>query len=100
MSKSSGEFLRLQTLLDKNYDPIAYKYLLLMTHYRKELKFSYEALDAASNAYQKLKKKIQNLLVENTKVTIELNAQATKLKNKFILAMYDDLNTSEALATL
>jgi len=40
MSKSKGDFLRLESLKEKNISPIAYRYLLLMTHYRKEIKFS------------------------------------------------------------
>lgn len=54
MSKSSGEFLTLSTLRDERYDPLAYRYFLLTAHYRKELSFSYEALDAASVAYHRL----------------------------------------------
>lgn len=101
MSKSDGEFLRLETIIKAGYDPIVYKYLLLMTHYRKELKFSYEAMDAANNAYQKLKKKVQTLLEKNNLNTItDLSDTANEFKQKFILAMYDDLNTAEALATL
>src|SRR6266851_7254480 len=47
MSKSSGEFLTLQSLIDKGYDPLAYRYLALTAHYRRSLKFSGEALDGA-----------------------------------------------------
>lgn len=101
MSKSDGEFLRLETIIKAGYDPIVYKYLLLMTHYRKELKFSYEAMDAANNAYQKLKKKVQTLLEKNNlNIITDLSEIANQYKQKFILAMYDDLNTAEALATL
>jgi len=54
MSKSNGEFLTLTTLRHEGYDPLAYRYFLLTAHYRKELSFSYEALDAASVAYHRL----------------------------------------------
>ena len=47
MSKSSGEFLRLQLLIDKGYHPLAYRMLCLQAHYRSELEFSWEGLEAA-----------------------------------------------------
>lgn len=101
MSKSSGEFLRLETLQEKGYNPLAFKYLLLMTHYRKELKFSYEALDAADNAYQKLKNKAIAIKQEVEESGLALLGNgAENYKSRFIRAMHDDLNTATALATL
>jgi cysteinyl-tRNA synthetase len=47
MSKSSGEFLRLQLLIDKGYHPLAYRMMCLQAHYRSELEFSWEGLQAA-----------------------------------------------------
>lgn len=47
MSKSSGEFLRLQLLIDKGYHPLAYRMMCLQAHYRSELEFSWEGLGAA-----------------------------------------------------
>ena len=47
MSKSSGEFLRLQLLIDKGYHPLAYRLMCLQAHYRSELEFSWEGLGAA-----------------------------------------------------
>ncbi len=55
MSKSSGEFLRLQTLIDKGYDPLAYRYLCLTAHYRSDLKFTWDSLDAAVTALHRLR---------------------------------------------
>jgi cysteinyl-tRNA synthetase len=105
MSKSSGEFLRLQSIKEKEISPLAYKYLLLMTHYRKEIKFSWESLDAANTAYQKLLKnieKIKNSVDQNISDT-EKKEPSENIKSyykKFVEAMNDDLNTSIALATL
>lgn len=100
MSKSSGDFLRLESIIEKNIDPIAYRYLLLMTHYRKELKFSWESLEAADNAYQKLKKKFKTLAedVENEIILENLSDKAEKYRDDFMESIYDDLNTSAALA--
>jgi cysteinyl-tRNA synthetase len=101
MSKSNDEFLRLQTLVDKKYNPSAYRYLLLTTNYRKELEFSYDSLDAASNALKKLQKYMHEA-AKNTDNIID----ATKYRindewyEKFLLAMCDDLNTSKALAVV
>src|SRR3546814_8404227 len=47
MSKSAGEFLRLQLLVDRGYHPLAYRLMCLQAHYRSELEFSWEGLGAA-----------------------------------------------------
>ncbi|MCR5762492.1 MAG: cysteine--tRNA ligase [Treponema sp.] len=61
MSKSSGNFLRLQTLIDKGYDPLDYRFFLLGAHYRKQIYFSWEAMDGAKNARQALVQRIAKL---------------------------------------
>ena len=61
MSKSNGEFLTLGLLKEKGYNPLAYRFMCLLSHYHKNLVFTYESLDTASNAYLKLKKRIANL---------------------------------------
>jgi len=102
MSKSSGDFLRLASLKEKNISPLTYKYLLLMTHYRKELKFSFESLEAADNAFQKLKKKVKNIeeKAQDRTPLESLSKEALKYKEEFVEAMHDDLNTSAALAKM
>ena len=54
MSKSGENFITVQTLLDKGYDPLAYRYLCLTAHYRSELKFTWESLNGASKALSKV----------------------------------------------
>lgn len=100
MSKSSGDFLRLENIKEKNISPIAYKYLLLMTHYRKELKFSFDSLEAANSAYLKLKKKFNTLAenVDNEIVLDKYSLKGEKYKEDFLKSIYDDLNTSMALS--
>ena len=61
MSKSKGEFLTVSLLESKGYDPLAYRFMCLQSHYRKQLLFSYESLDNAVVAYNKLKNKIKSL---------------------------------------
>src|SRR5262249_20223706 len=54
-SKSAGGFLRLQSLIDKRYDPLAYRFFCLGAHYRARLSFSWEAMDAATTALNRLR---------------------------------------------
>lgn len=101
MSKSNGDFLRLQTLIDAKYNPAAYRYLLLTTHYRKEIDFSYEALEAAQTAL----KKLARYMYESAKVKENI-IDATKFRvneewyTKFLEVAYDDINTSRAIAVV
>jgi cysteinyl-tRNA synthetase len=55
MAKSSGEFLRLQVLIDKGYDPLAYRFFCLSANYRAKLTFSWEGLDGAARALDRLR---------------------------------------------
>jgi cysteinyl-tRNA synthetase len=55
MAKSAGDFLRTQTLIDQGYDPLAYRYFCMGAHYRAKLSFTWEALDAAATALQRLR---------------------------------------------
>ena len=94
MSKSKGEFLTVSLLEEKGYDPISYRFMCLNSHYRKQLVFSYDALDNASSAYQKLLKKVKNL-------GEEIDSTGTEEWNdKFKEALANDLNTSLALTVL
>jgi cysteinyl-tRNA synthetase len=58
MAKSAGEFLRMQSLIDRGYDPLAYRYFCMGAHYRAKLSFTWEALDGAQSALQRLRKAI------------------------------------------
>ncbi len=93
MSKSNDDFLHLQTLVDKGYDPLAFRYLLLTTQYRKELQFSLESLDAATVAYNKLVEFCRNEAAKG-------GATHPGYMTAFKEAMYDDLNTPQALAVI
>ena len=93
MSKSNGEFLTLTTLIEKGYNPLAYRYFLLSATYRKELLFSFEALDAAVVAYEKLR-----AFCRQEKDSIgTLHAEYAQ---NFDEALRADLNTSKALSVL
>lgn len=101
MSKSLGNFVTLQSLIGNGYDPLVYRYFLLMAHYRKKLKFSNEAMEAAKSGYKNLKNKINNLRLNATgKEAPESNESANAWKNKFLNVINDDLNMPEAMAVL
>ena len=96
MSKSTGEFLTVSLLESKGYDPMEYRFFCMQSHYRKNLVFSYENLDNAKIAYNKLIAKIATL-----KDGGEVDAEAfASLKTKFTDAMDNDLLTSLAITAL
>lgn len=102
MSKSSGEFLQLQTLIDKGYDPLDYRYFLMSAHYRKKISFSWEILDSARNAFQRLKNRIiefKNEATENTENVTD-DILTNEYKNRFLSSVNDDLNVPEGLAVM
>ncbi len=98
MSKSAGGFLKLQTLIDKGYSPLDYRYFLLMTHYRKKIKFSFDNLDAARNGYVNLKNRISILKSENQIVIDKTNEKFLEYQKKFLDEINDDLNVTGAMA--
>ena len=101
MSKSSGEFLTVSLLESKGYSPLAYRFFCMQSHYRKSLVFSYENLDNAVIAYNKLVARIVPLLKEETANGGEIDqAVFESLKKKFTDALDNDLNTSLAVTAL
>ena len=96
MSKSKGEFLTLSLLEEKGYDPLVYRFFCLQSHYRKSLVFSYEGLDNAANAYDKLVLKIAALREDGEVDTVA----AAPLQQQFKAAMDNDLNTSLGITAL
>ena len=97
MSKSSGEFLTVSLLQEKGYDPLAYRFFCLQSHYRKSLVFSWENLDNAQGAYNKLIARIAALKPEDGPVD---EAMVAALREKFCAAMDNDLNTSLGVTAL
>ena len=97
MSKSNGEFLTVSLLEEKGYDPLIYRFFCLQSHYRKALVFTWENLDNAKIAYDKLIARIAALNPENGSVD---EASMSVLKEKFQKALDADLNTSLAITTL
>lgn len=99
MSKSSGEFLRLQLLIDKGYAPLAYRMLCLQAHYRSELEFSWDNLAAALTRLKRMVMAIAPL--KDVAPTAEVaHPKLLPLLEKFDAALSDDLNTAVALTLL
>ena len=96
MSKSKGEFLTVSLLEQKGYDPLAYRYFCLQSHYRKALVFTWENLDNAVAAFNKLIARIANLKTEG-----EVEQEAfEQYKAKFVQQMGNDLNTSMGVTAI
>ncbi len=96
MSKSKGEFLTVSLLEQKGYDPMVYRLFCLQSHYRRNLVFSWENLDNAAAAYEKLIAKIAALDTAG-----EVDAAAfSQMKERFSKALDGDLNTSVAVTAL
>lgn len=91
MSKSSGEFLRVQVLIDKGYDPIAYRFLCLTAHYRSQLMFSWDALDAAQTALNRMR--VNFIALDDVAAPPDADFVA-----RFMAMLNDDLNFPQALA--
>ena len=98
MSKSKGEFLTVSLLESKGYDPMVYRFFCMQSHYRKSLVFSYENLDNAAVAYEKLVNRIAALKPTEGEVLDEAAFDAGKAK--FVEALDNDLNTSLAVTAL
>ena len=96
MSKSKGEFLTVSLLIEKGYDPLVYRFFCMQSHYRKNLVFSWENLDNARIAYNKLVAKVAALKDEGT---VD-EAAFAEGKKKFTDALDNDLNTSLAVTAL
>lgn len=92
MSKSLGNVFTIQDLVDKGYDPLAYRFFVLGGHYRSKMNFTWEALDAAQNALNKLRETVRDWP--------EPGAANSAYAARFFAALNDDLATSQALAVL
>ncbi len=113
MSKSSGEFLRLQLLVDRGFHPLAYRLMCLQAHYRSELEFSWEGLQAALTRLKRMVAAVQGAMhrtgsdslrrIMNStegELTLTLESSAQQCLRRFDEAVVGDLNTSDALVAL
>lgn len=92
MAKSAGGFLRLQTLIDRGYDPLAYRYYCLNSLYRSKLNFTWEGMDGATTALQRLRRTVYEW---GQPGTVDAAYVA-----EFTAQIDNDLNMPRALATV
>ena len=97
MSKSAGEFLTVSLLEEKGYDPLDYRFFCLQSHYRKMLVFTWENLDNARAAYQKLVKRVAALDPADGETD---GAFMKEWREKFVKAVGNDLNTASGVSLL
>jgi cysteinyl-tRNA synthetase len=101
MSKSLGNVFNLPDIVAKGYRPSTLRYLLLATHYRKQLKFSWDAMNQADEAARRLSDFVERLDRVTTKGSHgEVAARVAEAETQFKSAMEQDLNTSGALAAM
>jgi len=101
MGKRYGNYYTLRDLIELGYDPKAVRYLLLSTHYRQQFNFTFEGLEAAKNAIERLTNFTYRLLEADGKGGEErITAMMGRVEKEFGEAMDDDLNVSVALASL
>jgi len=96
MSKSKGEFLTVSLLEEKGYNPLAYRFFCLQSHYRKSQEFSFEALDNAQAAFNKLVARVAALKTDGD-VDEAVVAEYSK---KFSDVLGNDMNTSLAVTSV
>ena len=110
MSKSKGNFYRLEDIAAHGITPMAARYFFLTAHYRTPINFTWEGLKGAEAGLERLYEKMQNTKclpvrstqtgkMQNDTVKFKINKNSTYYKN-FVEAIDDDLNTSKALAVL
>ena len=125
MAKSKGGFLTVDSLVEKGYDPMVYRFFCLQSHYRKPLEFSFEALDNVKNAYDKLAGRIKRLDVNAADIKKAISDAAgndpgrrdltdgsayralandkdvyDSFEKSFATALAGDINTSSAITVL
>lgn len=95
MSKSADNFLRMQTVLDHGFHPLAYRYMCLTAHYRSELMFGWDQMHAAQHTLRKIKQ-----FMHGHEEVYDPEIEATEWTSKFLLHMKDDLDTPKALSVM
>ncbi|MCD6440454.1 MAG: cysteine--tRNA ligase [Candidatus Marinimicrobia bacterium] len=100
MSKSAGNFYRLRELLDKGIDATAIRYVLLSTHYRQKLNFTFDKLEAAAKSITRLRDFKKSISGDFKSGLLQVNDSVEKYMAEFEAALDDDLNISGALGAV
>jgi len=99
MAKSKGDIITINSLIKKQINPLAYRYLCLGTHYKSKLTFSWESLESAQNALDNLYEKISEIKSKKKITTFKRSFKFYYIK-KFLEFINDDLNMPKALALM
>ncbi|MEM2933171.1 MAG: cysteine--tRNA ligase [Candidatus Pacearchaeota archaeon] len=100
MSKSLGNFYTLRDLLDKGHNARAIRYLLIATHYRQPLNFTFKGLEAAKSAIARLDSFMSKLKEYKGEDNEDVSKLIKKVEDEFEKSLDDDLDISKALASL
>ncbi|MFM7028666.1 MAG: cysteine--tRNA ligase [Chakrabartia sp.] len=100
MSKSTGDFLRLQVLVDRGFHPLAYRLLCLQAHYRSELEFNFDNLAAAATRLKRLVMAVAAVRAQAEPAADVSDPRLADLLARFEAALSDDLNTAVGLTLL
>lgn len=95
MAKSKGEFLGLESVRKRGYDPMVYRYFVALGHYQSQLAFSWETMDASANGYANLVRRVADLIVANDGTVDSVAYDAWH--EKMLTAMSDNLKTAAVL---
>ncbi len=99
MAKSEGGIITVQSLIEKGFDPLAFRYLCLTAHYRSELVFTWESLQAAQNALFTLREHMRRLS-ENLERKRKKTLRAEEYKKEFLDTVNNNLNMPKALTVV
>lgn len=100
MGKSLGNVYNLSDLTEKGYFPLSYRYLCLTAHYRKQMNFTFTALEAAEKALLRIYSTIYEIKNKNIKAENNVTEKTEKYINKLTDSLYNDLNTATAITNL
>ena len=103
MSKSLGNFVTLRELLDEGYDPASIRHLLISSHYRGELNFTRQGLQASASAVQRLldfEHRLEEVPINDLAEESKLPDLARSALDSFKMAMDNDFNSADALAAI
>jgi cysteinyl-tRNA synthetase len=101
MAKSDDNFLTLENaFLKKDIDPLAYRYATFLTHYRKPMEYSEDAMTAAQNGLQHLRNQVRTLKEDVAPAERETGTINDRFREKFRREINDDLNMPRAMAVV
>ena len=99
MSKSTGEFLGLEAVRKRGFDPMAYRYLISLGHYQTQLAFSFDVLDAAAAGYKNIVRKIADLMNADNMGELD-SALYNEWHDKILAPVSDNMKTAESLVVV